>query len=195
MTATATSVPPEGDEERSVVDVMLDQVVERFHKNGGEVNVSKECQRIVTWLQRRDPDALIGWFEEHMLQLLGQRLQVRLACARRKERRSVFAPRDQVSGSESTVEPESVFQRGHHCANGNWKPVGDMLRPDWQHVSSDRLARIQLPAWDLMLAKRMIAKLPDDVTRTSAVLSEDEFQREDDLAKAQADRWLKKVAI
>jgi hypothetical protein len=178
---------PESEYEpvRSVVDDMLDQAVAKC-RAGKEIVVSTEAEWIIRTLRKRDPDALAGWFEEHLIAILGQHLQVRLASRRRASRVGV--------SFGGLREVESEFESETFHTGVSWKVLGDMRRPDWQHVLDDRVMRVKPSLFEIARAKLLIARLPDDETLTRDVVSESELEALDEQATKTAAKWMRGIA-
>jgi hypothetical protein len=153
-------------ETREKVTGLIDARVEAITDSSDSVVLSEEAGQIVGYLREHDPDVLIDWFQDHAVTLIREQLQTRLALVRRGTRTGVF------DGDKHQARP---FQKRYAVEGYVWKPVGEMTRPDWQFLVEERSVLATANLFDIGLAKRMIARLPDDETPTREVVSETEL--------------------
>jgi hypothetical protein len=164
------------------VTALIEARVQEISDSEGDVVLAVEAAEIINHLRQTDPRSLIDWFSAHAVALIGEQLQTRLALIRRRNRVGVF---------EHTVRP---LQRRYAVEGHVWKRVGDMLRPDWMYLIEERVMLAKASLFDIALAKRVIARLPDDETRTADVLSDLELTQLEGQAQLAADQAVEKFA-
>jgi hypothetical protein len=174
----------------TTVEELLDDTVNRIQKSRrSDVLLRKEAENIVAILEEQAPQELLDYFRTHAVELLREKLQLRLAAIRTRERRSVFG--GEPGRGERDIEdvprvnPFSV----RYAIQGNiWRPLGDMLRADWEYIASNRADTAVNSLFEIELAKRMVARLPDETTLTKEVVSEDELEKLTRLARKRAEQ-------
>lgn len=176
MTATAATL----DKVNGLIDGMVQAILDAPQ----DVLLADAAEDIVDELRRTDPEALIDWFLDHAVALIRERLQTRLAVQRRQDRVGVF----------DTHESRPHLEQRYAVEGNVWRRVGDMRRPDWQYLVEQRSIQIRGNLFDLLLAKLIIKRLPDDVTPTSAVVSEDELHKLEQQAERRAEQAVSKLS-
>jgi hypothetical protein len=176
-TKTTKATKPKTISPTEKIHGLIEGKVTEIVAEDADVLLSEASIEIVEYVRRTDPDALIDWFWNHAVGLVRQQLQARMAVLRRGTRVGVF--------QERNVAP---FNRRYAVEGHVWRRIGDMCRPDWRYLIDERSQLARANLFDIALAKRMVDRLPDDVTPTKEVVDEAELQRLEREAEKAAQR-------
>lgn len=168
----------------SSIEAMIEDIAEGVRDGSlTAVSTKSEALDIYGWFRRHDPGAMLDYLHREAVDILAQRIQMSLAHSRMQGRKSAFA-----SYERGDAPRVLAFERQYHCADGAWRRAADMVRPDWFHIQADRAARARMSLFEVEFARRVAAKLPDDTTPTSHVLTEKDLERLEQQAWKGADK-------
>jgi hypothetical protein len=174
------------DADPRIVDQMLAEVVERA-RQGQPIQTSLEAERIIRWLDRRNPAALQAWADSYlgtlMTDILRRMLQSTRSVARAHRGEAAFAAYRRTGEMVTTMD--ALYQ-----TPDGWKRLRDMRKPDWAHVLRQRSQMARASLLEVEFAKRIIAKLPNDEVTTGEVMQLDEIEQALDQAEQAASKVL-----
>ena len=162
----------------ATVEELLDSTVQEIISGSeGETVLRREAEAIWNELADNHQEELISYLQDNGVSLLREQLRVRLALHRSRSRKAVFSEED------LDVHP---FQERMAVEGYRWVARGDMLKPDWQFIVDNRCAQAEASLFEVALARLVIKKLPDDVTPTRSVMSEQDMTKMEERALASA---------
>ena len=181
------AVVEEVQTEMSAVEQAIHDAAQEISSSAADVVLRDEAMEIVSSLREEHPQALLDYLSNIAVSVVRERLQLRLAGIRVAERKSVF-------GSETPAPLRTPFDKRYAVDGDAWRRVGDMKRSDWRFLIEARQANAVGSLFDIAVAKRIIAKLPDDSTPTSKVLTVKELVALEQQAQKRAEREVEKFS-
>lgn len=152
----------------------MDAILDEYPVNGSSAVVIAE--KVIGMLEQSDKRFLNAWLRAMAVGTLRDYINQRENNKRSYDNRQRNRAATIEKFRETVEEKRSAFDNTYVVdKEGTRRPLGQMTKPDHLFVASDRRKRGNTILFEAAVHEAIANKLPDDVTKTEDILTEDEY--------------------